>query len=62
MLETDCAKKVADMEAQAVWRLRDCQELMKSRVSEEFVDTKLRRIEQSVTMSVLHSVGSVADR
>ena len=53
-MECELSEKMNALEAESVWRLKDCQEFMKTRVSEEFVDTKLKRYYELQQTAVIY--------
>jgi hypothetical protein len=48
----DLLAKFAELEKHTVWRIKDCEELLKTRVNEQYVDDAVRKVEGRVTYEV----------
>jgi hypothetical protein len=41
-------KKVNDVEAETRWRIKDCEELLKSRVSDKYVNDAIKALDEKI--------------
>mmetsp|Transcript_33514 Transcript_33514/g.32582 ORF Transcript_33514/g.32582 Transcript_33514/m.32582 type:complete len:95 (+) Transcript_33514:854-1138(+) len=41
-------KKVDDNEAECLWRIKDCENLLKTRVSDQYVDDSIKSMEEKL--------------
>ncbi len=51
---TNFGKKTDDIESETLWRIKDCEELLKSRVSDKYVNDALRSVEEKI-MKILNT-------
>ena len=51
---TDFGKKTDDIQQETLWRIKDCEELLKVRVSDKFVNDAIKSIEDKI-MKILHA-------
>ena len=45
---TNFNKKVDDNQAETVWRIKDCEELLKGRVSDKYVNDSIKAVEEKL--------------
>jgi hypothetical protein len=48
----DLQNKFADLEKSTLWRIRDCEELLKIRVNEKYVNDALAKLEERLNYEV----------
>jgi hypothetical protein len=44
--------KVNDIEKNTLWKIKDCEELLKNRVSERYVNDAIEKIQESIQLDV----------
>jgi len=48
-------KKVDDNEAECLWRIKDCENLLKTRVSDQYVDDSIKSMEEKLIKQIQFS-------
>lgn len=48
----DLGIKFADVEKHTVWKIKDCEELLRTRVNDQYVEDALRKLETKLTNEV----------
>lgn len=43
-------KRVDDNQSETLWRIKDCEELLRSRVSDKYVNDSLKALEDKLSM------------
>lgn len=51
---TAFGKKTDDIQQETLWRIKDCEELLKVRVSDKFVNDSIKSVEEKI-MKILHA-------
>jgi hypothetical protein len=46
---TTFGKNVDDIKSETLWRIKDCEELLRSRVSDKYVNDALRSLDEKIT-------------
>jgi len=55
-------KRVDDNQSETLWRIKDCEELLRSRVSDKYVNDSLKALEDKLTMQLTYSDEKGVDR
>lgn len=50
---TTFGKKTDDIQSETVWRIKDCEELLRTRVSDKFVLDAIRSIEEKINKQMI---------
>ena len=48
-------KKVNDNQSATLWRIKDCEELLRSRVSDKYVNDAVKAIEEKLTKQITYT-------
>ena len=49
---TQFGKRVDDIKSETLWRIKDCEELLRSRVSDKYVNDAIKSLEEKIQRSV----------
>lgn len=49
---TQFGKRVDDSKSETLWRIKDCEELLRSRVSDKYVNDAVKSIEEKIQRTV----------
>ena len=52
---TNFGKRVDDIHSETVWRIKDCEELLRVRVSDKYVNDALRSLEEKISKQLIYN-------
>lgn len=50
---TSFGKKVDDNQSETLWRIKDCEELLRSRVSDKYVNDSIRALDEKLNRQII---------
>jgi hypothetical protein len=51
-----------DVEKKTLWRIQDCEEMLKKRITQEYVDDSIQGLEEKLTRDILSKIKIDGDR
>lgn len=52
-------RKIDELEKHTTWRIKDCEDLLKTRINDKYVDDAIRLLEERLTKEVIEIFGSI---
>lgn len=52
---TSFGKKVDDNQSETLWRIKDCEELLRSRVSDKYVNDSIRALDEKLNRQISYN-------